>query len=88
MTIQSEETKIAVMANDIAYIKKSQDRIEASVKELTNVYATKQELKEVVDKTTALERSSNIWKVISPSIAAILGSVITFLIIQFLQNAQ
>ncbi len=90
--VESSDTKIAVMANDIAYIKKSQDRIEQSVKDLSNTYITKQEFDDVKiaqdSKIASLQRSSNIWKIVSPAVASVITAVIVFLLISFLQSAK
>lgn len=82
------DTQIAVMANDISYIKKSQDRIEQSVKDLSNVYSTKQDLQEVADKVKVLEKQNNIMKIVSPTIASILTAAIVFLLLQYLQHLK
>lgn len=87
MTKQSEETINALIQKDINYMRSDILEIKEDIKMLGGIYPTKAELKEVADKVFALERSSNIWKVVSPSLAAVLGSIVTFLTIQFLQSA-
>lgn len=86
--IMSDETQIAVMANDISYIKKSQDRIEISVKELANVYSTKQDLQEVANKVKALERQNNLMRIVSPAVASVITAVVVFLLINYLQSLK
>ena len=88
MTKQSEETLTALMGKDISYIRVDIMEIKESIRLLGGVYATKAELKEIADKAHALEKSSNIWKFLSPTLAAISSSVVTFLAIQFLLNTN
>jgi hypothetical protein len=58
---------------------------------LSGIYATKvfvdDNNKAVEIRLTKIEASSNLWKWLSPTMAAILGSIITFLIIQYLAKA-
>ena len=39
-------------------------------------------------RITKLEGSSNLWKWLSPTLAAVVGSVLTFLIISYLTNLK
>lgn len=88
MTKQSDETISALIQKDINYMRTDILEIKDSIKLLGGVYATKAEVKEVSDRAIALEKSSNLWKLLSPSLAGIGGSIITFLVIQYLQNAS
>lgn len=89
MTKQEEDaTKIALINNNIQYIQKDISEIKGSVKDLAGVYITKQEFDDtrrvIIDQIQALQKSSNLWKWLSPTLTAILTAVITFLVIQYL----
>lgn len=89
---ESDETKIAIINNNISFIQKDISEIKVAFKELSGVFITKQALEEIAKRTEErlirLENESNLWKWLSPSLAAILGSIMTFLTIQFLINSQ
>lgn len=80
-----ESTSIAVINTNIVYIQRDISEIRLLMKD---GYATKESLKEVAtqteDRLLRLEKSSNFWRWMSPSLAAVLGSVMTFLTINFL----
>lgn len=84
----ADKTDIAVIKTDLGYIKGSLADLSASVKGLPAIFASKESLvvvaRETEQRLTKLEASSNLWKWLSPSFAAILSSVMTFLIIQYL----
>ena len=86
---ESDDTKIALINNNIEFIKK--DIVEIKLA-LQNKYATNLSLETVAKETELrlkrLESSSNLWKWLSPILAAILGSVLTFLIIQYLMGLR
>lgn len=85
MTKQNDETKIAIISTNIDFIKKDIAEIKESFKELNNIFVTKQYFDEVVKTIDAdLMRYGNagiFWKWISPTASAIIGSILTFLII-------
>jgi 5-bromo-4-chloroindolyl phosphate hydrolysis protein len=87
MEKQNEHTINALIQKDINYMRVDIVEIKESIKSLNTVYATKYEMNELTNRTIALEKSSNIWKIISPTFAAVLGSIVTFLTVQYLQNA-
>ena len=84
---ESDDTKIALINNNIEFIKK--DIVEIKLA-LQNKYATNVSLETIAKETELrlkrLESSSNLWKFLSPSISAILASIGTFLFISFLQT--
>ncbi len=86
----TDETKIALIGNDVSHIMKDLGEIKQSLKELSGVYATQVAVSESQKDTDVrikkLEDSSNLWKWLSPSLSAVLGSLFTFLIIQYLTN--
>ena len=87
-----DDNKMVSIAKDVEYIKRDIANISTDIKDLKNVYITKQEFVDTKIsqdlKIAALQRSSNIWKVISPAVASILTAAIVFLLISFLQSAQ
>lgn len=95
----TSNTKIAVINTNISFIQKDISEIKASVKELAGVYVTREALIEVAKQTEErfrlleeaileIKKSGNLWKFLSPTLAAIAGSVMTFLIIQYLTNLK
>lgn len=83
---------IAVIHTDISYIKKDITEIKLAIKELAGVYVTKQEF---VDETKALklrlesqEKSATLWRFVTPILSGILCSIVTFLVIFYLQNLK
>ena len=86
---ESDDTKIALINNNIEFIKK--DIVEIKLA-LQNKYATNVSLETVAKETELrlkrLESSSNLWKWLSPILAAVLGSVLTFLIINYLMGSR
>lgn len=91
-TEQSDQTKIALIGKDIGFINKNIDEIKQDIKNLTGFFVlnAKYEDDRKADnlRFAALEKSSALWKWLSPSLAAILGSVLTFLIVNFLNNIK
>lgn len=97
---QADNTKIALINNNIQYITKDIGEIKASIKELAGVYVTREALVEVAKQTE--ERFKNLEQAIldlknsnSPiktwlkhSLSAVLGAVLTFLIINYLQHLK
>lgn len=90
MVKQSDETKIALIQKDVEYIKQSQNRMEVSMNELKGIYVTQQEYKdkhlELLEKMDNLDRAVKSWKWLTSIAGFILGSVLTFLIYNFLTN--
>ena len=85
----SDKTKVAVINTNIGYIQRDILEIKLSLKEQ---FATKEQLLETARSTEVrlmrLENSSNLWRWLSPTLSAVMGSVITFLLIQYLQNVR
>jgi len=83
----SDDTKIAVINNNIGFIQKDISEIKTVLKDN---YATKESfetyIRESNDKFLKLENSNNFWKWFSPTLAAVLGSILTFLLIQYLMK--
>ena len=85
---ESDDTRIALINNNIEFIKTYIAQIKTGIKELSGVYATRGDLIQIAKDTETrllrLENASNFWKFLSPTFAAITGSILTFLIIQYL----
>lgn len=88
MNQQDETSKIELIAKDISYIQRDIATMNANIKELSGVYATKIALddfsKTIDSRLGELEDSSSLWRWLSPTLSAILGSIVTFLIISYL----
>ena len=86
---ESDDTKIALINSNISYIQKDIAEIKLSLKD---TYATRFDLVQIAKETesrfTRLERASNLWKFLSPTLATITGSVLTFLLIQYIANLK
>jgi 5-bromo-4-chloroindolyl phosphate hydrolysis protein len=89
-TTEAQNTSLIGIGKDVAYIQKDISEIKMGIKELSGIYATKISVddinKAVEIRLTRIEASSNLWKWLSPSVAAVLGSVLTFLTIQYLSK--
>jgi hypothetical protein len=80
----------------IAVIQVKMERVQLDISDikeiLKNGYATRESLeiiaKETSDRLIRLENSSNLWKWLSPTLAAILGSILTFLLIQYIMGLR
>lgn len=83
---KSESASFIGVGKDISYIQKDISEIKQSVKDLSGVYATQVKLDEISDKVKKLEESSSLWKWLAPILGAVVGSVLTFLLISYLQK--
>lgn len=96
MTVTQDDTRIALIGNDISYMKKAIDEVKQSVKELAGVYATQESLKDIEKQVKSLADSVKMindrqsgWQRFFPSIfASVLTGVLVFLVISFLTNAK
>lgn len=90
--MSNEEPKTELIAKDISYIQRDISEIKSSIKELAGVYATKVQLdefsKDLKERLRRLESSANLWKWLGPAISGIFCTVITFLVINYLQNLK
>lgn len=81
---------VSLIAKDISYIQKDISEIKQSVRDLAGVYATKvfvdDAFKAMTGDILELKQSSNLWKWLSPTLAAVMGSILTFLIINYLSK--
>ena len=89
---ETDDTKIALIAKDIQYMRGDIGEIKTKVNTLDGVFVTKEsfatQLREINEKLTAIERSSMWWRWISPVLSGVFCTVITFLFIKYLENAK
>ncbi len=84
-----DKTAIAVINTNLGFIKEDISEIKNSLKGLPAIFASKEELvviaKETELRLTKLEEKSNsvLGKWLSPTIAYVLGTILTFLIVQY-----
>lgn len=86
----ASEVQVSLIAKDISYVQKDIAEIKQSVKELSGVYSTQvyvDDANRSMDKrVVVLERASNLWRWLSPIIGILCGSILTFLIMQYLSH--
>lgn len=87
LPLPNDPTNIAGINISISYIQRDISEIKDSLKV---AYATKDSLAEVAKLTetrlTRLEKESNIWRFLSPTLSAIVSSAMTFFVIQYFTN--
>jgi hypothetical protein len=89
----TDKTSIALISKDIAYIQKDIADINLNIKGLTGVFASKEELAVVAAQTEKrlcyLEnRANGLSRFTVPIVVAIASSVVTFLVISYLQSGK
>lgn len=88
----TEETKIELIGKDISYILKDIAEIKQSVNGLSGVYATQvsvdTKLTAVEERLKKLETSSNLWRWLNPLITAVGTSIVTILVLSFLDKLR
>lgn len=70
------ETRMTDLTDDIKDIKTT----------VNTINTTLQSVLPLQDRVSKLEAQSNLWRFLSPTFAAVLGSLLTFLIISFLNK--
>jgi hypothetical protein len=87
----NKDTAIALIGKDIGYIQGDISEIKESIKCLSGVFSTKEELsqnnKETNIRLTSLEEKRSFWKYTSPILTAVLSATITFLLIEYIKGA-
>ena len=87
-----EDTRLCIgnISKDISYIQGDIGEIKENLKGLANIFASKIELIQIAKDTEyrlcILEKANGIMKYIIPIVCAIASSVITLLIISYLNN--
>ena len=91
-TTETTETKIAVISTNIGFVQRDISEIKSSISLLANVYATNKDLQDIARQTEArlgkLERMSNMWKWLSPTLSAVAAVIIEFLLVSYLQHSH
>jgi 5-bromo-4-chloroindolyl phosphate hydrolysis protein len=89
---QSDKTKIALIGKDIGYINENIKEIKQSIQGFGVTFVTTMQYQDdkraLETRMDRLEKSSNLWRWLSPTLAAVLGSVLTFLIVSYFQNLK
>lgn len=87
LPVTNDNSTIAVIKTNIEYIQRDINDIKLVLKD---GYATKDSLiviaKETETRLLKLESSRNLWKWLSPTFAAVMGSILTFLLIQYIMH--
>lgn len=90
--MQTDETKVALIGKDISYINQSISEIKQSIQNFGVTFVTTAQYQDDkrlwAERIERLEKASNLWRWLSPTLAALLGSVLTFLVISFLSNPK
>lgn len=94
----TEGERLAVLEATMTDIKKDISEMRVEIKALTNSIGSlvttgqtsmvelKSEIVVLKDEVDRLKKREGFWKFLSPTFAAITGSILTFLIIEFLKN--
>ncbi len=89
-TVETTETKIAVISTNIGFVQRDIADIKTSISLLANVYATSKDLSEVAKATemrlSRLEKSNYLWKWLGPTLSAIIAVIIEYLFVFYLQH--
>ena len=84
-TLASVTTTLGFMQSQLAEIR-------AEVKSLNNTFASKEELQQTARDTEVrlhrLEDASNLWRWLSPSLAATLGAILAVLILSYISKVH
>ena len=98
MTDTSTATTLALIQNNLEIIKAGVDEMKVDIKEINARFATKEEVERQIkqigkDAADAianikaelldLKASNNFWRIVNPTMAAVLGSVLTFFVISY-----
>lgn len=95
--VDSDATQIAVFAERLKAIKDTVDKTANAVEEIrsaryvtdTQLQATISAQNEAFTKQIAdIRSSSKLWSWLSPSLAAVFSSILTFLLIQYIQSVK
>lgn len=91
METQNTDTQIQLIGKDITYIKGDISDIKTSIKELAGIYITKLQFDDYTRSTEnrlkIIEKTSSLWKWLGPTLSAIMASIVTFLVINYIQHS-
>jgi hypothetical protein len=90
--VQSQETKIALINQNIQNINRNVDEIRLDIKGLNGIFVPtmkyEEDRKALELRVSTMEKSGNLWKWLSPTLAATMGSVLTLLVSSYLQHLK
>ena len=79
--------KIVILETQMTQITKDISEIKSDIRLIKDSLTFRQiDDQNFTDRLRRLESSSSLWKWLSPSLAAVLGSILTFLIIEFFRT--
>ena len=84
-----ENERLAVVEEKIPELKKDISEVKGDVRQIKDFITASNLTSEVANlkyQIMAMQKSNNFWKFLSPTLAAITGSVLTFLIIEYLKK--
>jgi hypothetical protein len=89
----TDDKQISLISKDISYIQIDINEIKGSIKSLVTVFASKEELatiaKDTEKRLCSLESKASGWgRFIVPAITGVVCSVVTFLVISYLQSGR
>lgn len=96
----NEETRIAVLENNMLELKTQMSEIRADIKslgkqvdavlnqKLADSVEIKAELKSLNERLIHIERQSNLWKWLSPTLSSVITAMVTFLLLNYLQHIK
>ena len=79
-----ENERLATVEQKISELKDDLSEVKSDVKEIKRCVLDS----DLTRRVSRLEKKSDLWKFLSPTLAAILSSVMTFLIIQYLSHVK
>ena len=84
MKEKATNVEIATITTTLGFMQAQLAEIKADVKNLNNTFASKEELATIArdnqERILRLEKASNLWKWISPTMSAILAAILAFFI--------
>ena len=84
MDNQVNAATIATITTTLGFMQSTMAKIEAKLDALNTTFASKEELaqtaKETQERIGRLERSSQLWRFLSPTLSAIIAGVLVFFI--------
>lgn len=92
MRENTDNERMAVLETTVKGMDKRITEIQSDIKSIIKTLAQQSTLENQIEilkqEIEELKSSNNTWKVLSPTFAAILGSVLTFLIIEYISQVR
>ncbi len=90
--MQTDETKIALIGKDISFINENIKEIRQTIQSLSGVFVQassyENDKKAFDTRMERLEKSSNLWRWLSPTLASVAGSILTLLVISYISTLK